>query len=47
MQHSCRLLDMAASLREGPALTDLERALLSTMAVFHTYSGCRGSLRKV
>uniref|UniRef100_A0A8C3T3M1 EF-hand domain-containing protein n=1 Tax=Chelydra serpentina TaxID=8475 RepID=A0A8C3T3M1_CHESE len=30
-----------------PALTALERALLSTMAVFHTYSGCRGSLRKV
>ncbi|XP_038234992.1 protein S100-B-like [Dermochelys coriacea] len=47
MQRSCRLLDMASSLHQGPALTDLERALLSTMAVFHTYSGCRGSLRKV
>ncbi|XP_077694347.1 uncharacterized protein LOC144277464 isoform X1 [Eretmochelys imbricata] len=47
VQRSCRLLDMASSLHQGPALTALERALLSTMAVFHTYSGCRGSLRKV
>ncbi|CAM4657981.1 unnamed protein product [Lepidochelys olivacea] len=47
VQRFCRLLDMASSLHQGPALTALERALLSTMAVFHTYSGCRGSLRKV
>ncbi|EMP31011.1 hypothetical protein UY3_11838 [Chelonia mydas] len=38
---------MASSLHQGPALTALERALLSTMAVFHTYSGCRGWVRKV
>ncbi|CAM4689460.1 unnamed protein product [Caretta caretta] len=48
VQRFCRLLDMASSLHQGPyPLVPIPQALLSTMAVFHTYSGCRGSLRKV
>ncbi|XP_006035291.1 protein S100-B-like [Alligator sinensis] len=37
---------MACHPQESVALTALEQALVSIMRVFHTYSGCRGRLRK-